>query len=130
MEKKKVVLIADDDPDYLFQTSLALEHIGFEVVKAENRKQAELLLTEKKPDLCIFDLMMESQDSGFVLAYKAKQLYPDLPIIIASAVTSETGMVFKLETNDDKSWIKADLFLEKGIRPDQLEREIHKLLGI
>lgn len=130
MEKKKVVLIADDDPDYLFQTSLVLEHIGFEVIKAESRKQAEQILTEKKPDLCIFDLMMESQDSGFVLAYRAKQLYPDLPIIIASAVTSETGMVFKLETNDDKSWIKADLFLEKGIRPDQLEREIKKLLGI
>jgi len=130
MENKKVVLIADDDSDYLFQTILVLESFGLQVIKAESRKEAEQILLETKPDLCIFDLMMETQDSGFVLAYRAKQLYPDMPIIIASAVTSETGMVFKLETMDDKSWIKADLFLEKGIRPDQLQREINKLLGI
>ncbi len=130
MENKKVVLIADDDPDYLLQTSMVLERFGLLVLKAENRKEAEQILAETKPDLCIFDLMMETQDSGFVLAYRSKQLYPDVPIIIASAVTSETGMVFKLETMDDRSWIKADLFLEKGIRPDQLQREINKLLEI
>ena len=88
------------------------------------------MLAETKPDLCIFDLMMETQDSGFVLAYRAKQLYPEVPVIIASAVTSETGLVFKLETLEDKSWIKADIFIEKGIRPDQLQREINKLLEI
>jgi len=130
MENQKVVLIVDDDPDYLFQTGLVLERFGLRVIKAENRKEAEQLLSETKPDLCIFDLMMETQDSGFILAYRAKQLYPDVPVIIASAVTSETGLVFKLETMEDKSWIKADIFLEKGIRPDQLQREINKLLEI
>lgn len=130
MENQKVVLIVDDDPDYLFQTGLVLERFGLRVIKAENRKEAEQLLAERKPDLCIFDLMMETQDSGFILAYRAKQLYPNVPVIIASAVTSETGLVFKLETMEDKSWIKADIFLEKGIRPDQLQREINKLLEI
>ncbi|HAQ37779.1 MAG TPA: hypothetical protein DCX89_05155 [Saprospirales bacterium] len=128
--ENKIVLIVDDDPDYLFQTSLVLERFGMKVLKAENRKEAEQLLAETKPDLCIFDLMMETQDSGFVLAYRAKQLYPEVPVIIASAVTSETGLVFKLETLEDKSWIKADIFIEKGIRPDQLQREINKLLEI
>ena len=128
--ENKIVLIVDDDPDYLFQTSLVLERFGMTVLKAENRKEAEQLLAETKPDLCIFDLMMETQDSGFVLAYRAKQLYPEVPVIIASAVTSETGLVFKLETLEDKSWIKADIFIEKGIRPDQLQREINKLLEI
>lgn len=130
MENKKLVLLVDDDTDYLFQTGIQLESFGLEVIKAEGRKEAEEILAFTKPDLCIFDLMMETQDSGFILAYKTKQLYPDVPIIIATAVTTETGLVFKVETSEDKSWIKADLLLEKGIRPDQLQREINKLLKI
>jgi DNA-binding response OmpR family regulator len=72
--------------------------------------------------------MMENPDSGFILSHQAKHLYPDLPVILATAVTSETGMVFGVETEEDRKWIKADLYLEKGIRPDQLHAEISKLL--
>jgi hypothetical protein len=53
-----------------------------------------------------------------------------MPVIIASAVTAETGLNFGVETEADRNWIKADTFIEKGIRPDQLEREINKLLKI
>jgi hypothetical protein len=45
-------------------------------------------------------------------------------------VTSETGLNFGLESEEDKKWIHADKFLEKGIRKDQLEREIRKLLKL
>lgn len=130
METKKVIMVVDDDIDYLMQMGIIIESFGFEVVKAESRKEAEEVLNRMKPDLAIFDLMMETQDSGFVLAYKAKKMYPEMPVIIATAVTSETGMIFKVETEEDKSWIKADLYLEKGIRPDQLHREIYKLLKL
>ena len=74
--------------------------------------------------------MMENDDSGFILAYKIKRKYPDVPIIIATAVTAETGMTFEMNRDDDQQWIKADLFLDKGIRADQLHREINKLLKI
>lgn len=127
---KKVVLIADDDIDYLAQMKMQIESFGFEVLQAESRKQAEEILETVQPDLAIFDLMMETQDSGFVLAYKARRKYPEMPIIIATSVTKETGLVFKVETEEDKNWIKADLYLEKGIRIDQLHREINKLLKL
>ena len=127
--EKKNILIVDDDPDYLFQMKHHVESFGFDVSTAESVKDAELLLTEK-PDLAILDLMMETQDAGFVLAYKIKRQYPDVPVIIATAVASETGLNFNLDTKNDKSWIKADLYLEKGIRSDQLHREINKLLKL
>jgi DNA-binding NtrC family response regulator len=130
MENNKTILIVDDDTDYLFQIGIQVESLGFNVIKAVGRKEGEDILNKTKPDLCIFDLMMETQDSGFILAYKCKQMYPEVPIIIATAVTTETGMVFHLETMEDKSWIKADKLLEKGIRKDQLEREINILLKI
>jgi len=126
----KTVLIADDDLDYLFQMKMHIESFGFEVITAESQKEAEAIIQSVKPDLAIFDLMMESDDSGFVLCYKLKRKYPDVPIILATAVTSETGYSFGVNTDNDKQWIKADLYLEKGIRKDQLHKEINKLLKI
>lgn len=127
---KQTILIVDDDMDYLFQLRLKVERFGFEVITAESQREGEKIIEDFKPDLAIFDLMMETQDSGFVLAYKSKQKYPDVPVIIASAVTSETGMIFNIESESDRHWIKADLYLEKGIRGDQLHREINKLLKL
>jgi CheY-like chemotaxis protein len=128
--EKKLVLLVDDDPDYLFQMETMVKNLGFRVKTAESQAEGETVLDTLKPDLAIFDLMMENEDSGFILAYKAKRKYPTLPIIIATAATAETGFTFDLYNENDKAWIKADLYLEKGIRPDQLHREINKLLKL
>jgi len=127
---KKRILIVDDDMDYLFQMRVKVEQMGFETITAESQAEAEKIILEIKPDLCILDLMMESDDSGFVLSYKIKKRYPDVPIIIATAVTAETGMTFDIRAEESKRWINADLFLDKGIRNDQLHREIKKLLKL
>ena len=129
MSDKKKILLADDDMDYLFQMKLHLQKAGYEVIAAESQREAEEVLEKMKPDLAIYDLMMETEDSGFILSYKTRQRYPDVPIIIATAVASETGISFGLNTEEEKRWIKADLYLEKGIRKEQLETEIKKLLN-
>lgn len=129
IEKKKILLV-DDDPDYLFQLTIALEDMGFEVIAAQTQQEAENIVDKMKPDLAILDLMMENQDTGFILCHLIKNKYPEVPIIIASAVTAETGLLFDVESEDDRQWIKADLFLDKGIRTDQLHKEINKLLKI
>lgn len=131
MEKdKKTILLVDDDEDYLFQTKLNIEQFGFTVITAESQREAEDLLDTLKPDLAILDLMMEKEDSGFILAFKLKRKYPDVPVIIATAVTAETGMSFGVDSEEDRKWIKADLYIEKGIRADQLNKEIVKLLKL
>lgn len=127
---RKTVLIVDDDADYLFQLKFQVEKMGFDVVTAESQREAENILKNIKPDLAILDLMMEDEDSGFILSYKLKRMYPDIPIIIATAVSAETGMSFGISSEQERQWIKADLYLEKGIRPDQLHREILKLLKV
>ena len=127
--KQKKILVVDDDMDYLFQIKLQLQNMGYEVITAESQKEGEQVIKSTKPDLAIYDLMMESEDSGFILSYKTKQMYPEVPIIIATAVASETGMSFGLNTEEEKKWIKADLYLEKGIRAEQLKKEIDKLLN-
>lgn len=126
----KTVLLVDDDEDFLFQMKTKVESLGFKVVTAESQKEGEEKLSEFKPDLAIFDLMMENEDSGFILCYRAKKKYPDLPIILATAVKSETGRGFGLDTIEEQKWIKADTYMDKGIRIDQLEREIKALLKL
>lgn len=128
--KNILIMIADDDADHLYQMEMMVKSFGFSVITAEGQTEAEKILETTKPDLAIFDLMMEQEDSGFILSYKSKRKYPDMPIIIASAATAETGYSFDLYDEGNKNWIKADLFLDKGIRPDQLHREINKLLKI
>jgi two-component system alkaline phosphatase synthesis response regulator PhoP len=124
------ILIADDDPDYLFQTVSNLGRAGYKTIAVESQAEAESVMSKIKPDLAIFDLMMESDDSGFILCYKIKKKYPDVPVILATAVSRETGMSFSLDSEMDKAWIRADRYLEKGIRPEELDQEVMKLLKI
>lgn len=128
MEGKKNILIVDDDYDYLFQLKYMVSQWGYNVITAESQREAERILENMKPDLAILDLMMENEDSGFILSYKLKKKYPDVPVIIATAVLAETGMSFGINSEEDRKWIKADLYMEKGMRPEQLKNEIIKLL--
>jgi DNA-binding response OmpR family regulator len=127
---KKTVFIVDDDVDYIFQLKTMVESMGFNVISACGQKEAEDMINKISPDLAIFDLMMENQDSGFILSHRMKKRFPEVPIVIVTALTSETGMVFGVENEKDKKWIKADLYLEKGLRKDQLHREINTLLKL
>ncbi|MDD5765064.1 MAG: response regulator [Candidatus Marinimicrobia bacterium] len=125
---QKTILLVDDDIDFLLQNQTQLKAAGYHVVTAESQKDAEELLKTLKPDMAILDLMMEQVDGGFALAYHLKRKYPDVPVVICTAVTSETGMEFDAATDEEKSWIKADYFLPKPIRFEQLLAEIERLL--
>ncbi len=130
MNENKTILLVDDDIDFLMQTETMVKSAGFTTVTAQSQKEAEKVIKEMQPDLAILDLMMEQMDGGFALAYHIKKRFPKVPVIIVSGVTSETGLEFDTTTNEEKSWIKADEFLAKPVRKEQLIAEINKLLGL
>ncbi len=125
---RPVILLADDDADYLFQIRFALQCAGYTVTTADSMAEADQLLNQSRPDLAIFDLMMERDDAGFVLSYHAKRKYPAMPVILLTGVTSETGRVFGTEESGTETWVKADLYLDKGIHPDQIINHVKALL--
>lgn len=129
MTKGKIVLIVDDDVDILAQYKIILEKAGFIVKAAEGRRAAYEILTDTIPDCAVIDLMMEEKDSGFTLAYEIKNKIGDIPVVIVTSVTTETGMKFERLSEYEKEWIKADKILTKPIRPDQLIKEINQLIG-
>jgi len=71
----------------------------------------------------VLDLMMEHMDAGFNLAYRIKKMDKSIPVILVTAVESETGMGF-----GTGGWLKADAVLAKPVRFEQLKREIDRLM--
>ena len=126
--KKKTILLADDDPDIIFQLSHHLERWGYEAVSVDSREEAEHYLENNCPDLAILDLMMEEEDSGFILSYKLKKHCPHVPVIISTAVAAGRGISFDFSSPESRSWIKADHYLEKGYQMDQLKLLLMKYL--
>ncbi|MBP7935094.1 MAG: response regulator [Phycisphaerae bacterium] len=122
------ILVVDDDIDYLAQTQAQLEAAGFEVTTAETVDAARELIGKRKPDLAVVDLMMENFDDGFRLCHAIKKADASIPVILVTAVASETGIDFDASTQEERSWIKADAVLDKPIRFEQLQREIDRLL--
>ena len=122
-------MLADDDPDIIFQVKHHLENWGYHVVAVESREEAERYLESECPDLAILDLMMEEEDSGFILSYKIKKCRPEVPVIISTAVAAERGISFDIKSPESKSWIRADHYLEKGFRMDQLKLLLEQYLG-
>ena len=122
------LLIVDDDIDYLTQQKRRLESAGHRVMLAESVEDAVNILRQTPPDLMIADLMMEQMDSGFTLCHRAKSLHPKMPVIMITAVTRETGMVFETAAPGQSSWLKADALLAKPVRPEQLLHEVDRLL--
>src|SRR5664280_1688807 len=126
--RKTTVLLVDDDLDFLEQHKLLLLAKAFEVLTAESQAQAEKLLKTIRPDVAVLDLMLEHVDGGFALCYHIKKLDPKIPVILVTAVTSETSLAFDASTAEERRWVKADVLLPKPIRFEQLLREINRLL--
>jgi DNA-binding response OmpR family regulator len=129
MSTKVRILLVDDDEDFLFQHRIQLENAGFEVTTATTRAQAETAIASFTPDLAILDLMMEQHDDGFVLSHHLKRAFPGLPVIMVTAVTSETGLTFDPSNAAERAWVGADALLAKPIRFEQLRREIERVLA-
>ncbi|MCK5738808.1 response regulator [bacterium] len=125
--EKKTVLVVDDDIDFLAQMEINFQGAGYNVVTAEGQVAAEKKLAELKPDIAVVDLMMENPDAGFVLSYHINKVSPKTKVILVTAVTSETGLEFDASTDEERSWVKADAFLAKPIRFEQLLSEINKI---
>jgi DNA-binding response OmpR family regulator len=125
-ESKKLAILVDDDPDMQTQLQLMLERLGYQVRVGENQKEGEQLIDSLTPELAVFDLMMEHHDSGFILCHKMKRKHPAVPVILVTGVAHETGLRFGSQTSGERSWIKADVILDKQIRFEQLKAAVEQ----
>ena len=122
------VLLVDDDPDFRQQVKLSLQNAGYNVTEAEGENQAYEIARNKRFDIAVVDLVLENSDSGFSLSYHFKKDYPSMPIVMLSSSVSDFGIEFSLASASERSWIKADVLLNKPIRAEQLLQAVRQLL--
>ena len=87
MTDKHEILLVDDDRDIRDSLRIILEREGFFVRTAASGTEAIAALREKKPDLMILDIMMDTDTEGFELAYELSENenFRDLPIILLTS---------------------------------------------
>ncbi|WP_192804918.1 response regulator [Noviherbaspirillum aerium] len=109
------LLLVDDDPDLLEITFELLSAYGFDVTAASSAEAALAILQDRNDfEILLSDVVMPGM-SGLQLAYKARELHPQLKIILVSgypnpAIESGHGYLGDFE------------FLEKPYRVDDILR--------
>lgn len=119
-----LIAIIDDDPDILDASSLVLRSKGYDVCTASNPTDGFKIITEKKPNLIILDVMMDEPDDGFFLAQKLRRENIQTPILMYTSVSKAIGMDF-----NKSEMVPVDDFVEKPISPEQLVAKVETLLN-
>ena len=110
-------MIIDDDIDLVEAMRITLESGHYEVIDAQEGQKGLEILEREKPDLLILDVMMDTQDEGFQLAYQIRS-HPglkEMPILMVTAVGSQTGYSF--DSARDEEFLPVDEFIEKPVNP-------------
>ena len=105
---KYIILVADDEAEIRSLLKLYLENEGYEVFEAEDGAQAIVLIGEKKPDLCILDIMMPEVD-GYQVLKKIRE-DSNIPVMILSAKDADSEKILGLN-------LGADDYLAKPFNP-------------
>ena len=93
-------LVADDNYYNRDLCKVALDHVGYDVIEAEDGEAALTMLHEQSCDLLILDLAMPRVDGLAVLReIRGNTYYDALPIIVLTANPHMTGEVTALGTD-------------------------------
>ena len=125
----KVILMIDDDPEFVDATSNLLDAKGYEVISAPNGREGLEKAQENKPNLILLDVMMTTKSEGFDVAremHKDESL-KNTPVIMITGVRKEMNLPFGFEP--DETWLPVECVLEKPVKPDVLLEAVLKVIG-
>ncbi len=105
------LLLVDDDGQVLSTMGKGLEQAGYDVILANNGKQALKLAEEDVPDLAILDVRMPEM-SGFEAAKALKHM--GIPAIFLSAY-SEEKLIKQALAEDAMGYLVKPIDVEKAI---------------
>jgi len=117
------VLAADDQPIILKSIEHKLKSIDFEVITAQNGKDASILFDSEQPDLVILDLNMPMK-SGFEVIEHIRQVRKStIPVIVMSGNDQEGTIVRAFN-------LGADDYIQKPVGLNEVAARVKRLLKI
>jgi len=86
--EKKVILVVDDEIEFLKMIRMRLEAIGYEVITANDGKEALDKVKKHKLDAVLLDILMPGMN-GLEVLKKIRQDNGNLPVFIITAFSTE-----------------------------------------
>ncbi len=119
---QKKLLLIDDDPNLILLVKDYLEFRGYEVVTAENGREALEVLDQQTPDMIICDVMMPEMDGySLVSAIRSDPKTSWIPVLFLSAKGQSQDRVKGLN-------IGADVYMVKPFEPEELVAQVESSL--
>ncbi|RMG67773.1 MAG: response regulator [Nitrospirae bacterium] len=124
MDRKKKILIVDDEKTNLKLLSAILAPEGYEIYLAENGFEALEIVKKENPDLILLDIMMPEMD-GFEVCrrIKADKTTKTIPVVMVTALTDKKDKVKAADAG-------ADEFISKPVDRTELQIRVRSLLRI
>jgi DNA-binding response OmpR family regulator len=120
---RKLVLVADDDPDILDLVTFRLDRAGYEVVQARDGQEALDTALARAPDLCVLDVMMPRLD-GYEVTRRLREAEStrSVPVILLTARAQESDVErgFGAGATD---------YMRKPFSPQELRARVEALLA-
>src|SRR5438309_10144982 len=121
--KGKRLLVVDDEAPIQRILRRNLSMSGYDVLVADNGKQAVEMVQLHQPDLILLDLCLPVEFDGLEVCRQVRHLVPAgaTPIIVLSAITEEKQKVEALD-------LGADDYLTKPFSNDELQARVRACL--
>ncbi len=136
-DKKKRILIIDDDADAVFVTKAVLESKSYECFCAYSAKEGLQKIKEAEPNLIILDIMMESLTAGFGLITELRMAkedseyfkYRDIPILVVSDIQRATGYKYNFKEIAGTNLLPVEGIIQKPVPPFELLSRVEQLMA-
>lgn len=114
------ILICEDEEIMLTALEFRLRRQRFEVVIAQDGRQAMEKIESENPDLIVADIMMPYVNGLELIHHVRNQLQSNIPIIVMSAIEQDDVVLeaFRLGAND---------FIAKPFKPNELILRIKRI---
>jgi DNA-binding NarL/FixJ family response regulator len=115
-------LLIDDDPNLILLVKDYLEFRGYEVITAENGREALEVLDQDVPDLIICDVMMPEMDGYALVEHVREDPRTNwIPVLFLSAKGQSQDKVKGLNKG-------ADVYMVKPFEPEELVAQVESSL--
>lgn len=118
MEKKKKILVVDDEADFADMVKMRLMRNDYDVVIAYDGKEALSKVKTENPDAVILDILMPGMD-GIAVLKKIRKIKKNLPVFMLTAFSNEER--FRLANKFDAAG-----FI---VKTNDLQKEIENITG-
>ncbi len=113
-ERKKKVLVAEDDPSLSQIISSRLMRAGVDVVKVKTGEETLAAIRDTKPDLILLDLILPGKYDGFEVLQKMREdpALSSRPVVIISNLGQESDIQHGKQLGAVEYFVKAKTSIE------------------